>query len=64
MTIGLFYGIILASNGGFRFNIGWERLTKIRKALHSQCFFDFEDWFGEAEPRKAVRLCSRAQDRF
>ena len=28
MTIGLFYGIILTSNGGFRFNIGWERLTK------------------------------------
>ena len=32
MTIGLFYGIILASSGGFRFNIGLEWLTKRNKS--------------------------------
>ena len=50
MTIGLFYGIILASNGGFRFNIGLEWLTKIRKALLMQCFFDFEGSFRYENP--------------
>ena len=28
----IFYGIILTSNGGFRFNIGWEWLTKRKKS--------------------------------